>query len=245
MKCHKRSPRRSTQCRFCGSDVVVITPYRALSNSLIYSFYCQMAGIELECSYNDYLRWLPLLRPYKSPSELPWKQFVDQCYLVCFVYLHALQVTHVVFTLSQWALLRLQIHQLPHEYLFLRQYFPLILQKRDIHLVGEFVECLRIFGTAENDSLIMSGIHFLLEEQNEDGSWDNQMESMDVDLAYVAYHATMVSVQALIPTVFSGYGCMSEETETIVSKWYEYEVGVFANVRLSFCAASQSRSHFT
>ena len=107
------------------------------------------------------------------------------------------------------------------------------------------MECLRIFGTAENDSLIMSGIHFLLEEQNEDGSWDNQMESMDVDLAYVAYHATMVSVQALIPTVFSGYGCMSEETETIVSQWYACEVGVFAHVRLSFCAASQSRSHFT
>ena len=80
--CHKRSPRRSTQCRFCGKEVVVITPFRALSNSLIYSFYCQTAGIDLECSYDDYLRWLPSLRPYKSPKELPWRQFVDQCYLV-------------------------------------------------------------------------------------------------------------------------------------------------------------------
>ena len=68
--------------RFCGTEVVVITPYRALSNSLIYGFYCKMAGIELECDYDDYLRWLPSLRPYKSSNELPWKEFVDECYLV-------------------------------------------------------------------------------------------------------------------------------------------------------------------
>ena len=46
-----------------------------------------MAGIELECSYNDYLQWLPSIRPYKSPEELPWKEFVDQCYLVYFEYI--------------------------------------------------------------------------------------------------------------------------------------------------------------
>lgn len=68
--------------RYCGTEVVVITPYRALSNSLIYSFYCTMAGIELECSYDDFLKWLPTLRPYKMVNEIPWKEFVDQCYLV-------------------------------------------------------------------------------------------------------------------------------------------------------------------
>ena len=68
--------------RFCGTEVVVITPYRALSNSLIYGYYCKMAGIEMECDYDDYLRWLPSLRPYKSSDELPWKEFVDECYLV-------------------------------------------------------------------------------------------------------------------------------------------------------------------
>ena len=91
-KCHRRNPRRSTQCkewgvrripcRFCGTEVVVLTPYRALSNSLIYGFFCKMAGIELECNYDDYLKWLPSLRPYKSSNELPWKEFVDECYLV-------------------------------------------------------------------------------------------------------------------------------------------------------------------
>ena len=71
------------RCRYCGTDVVIITPYRALSNSLIYSFYCTMAGIDLECSYDDFLKWLPTLRPYKMSYEIPWKEFVDQCYLVC------------------------------------------------------------------------------------------------------------------------------------------------------------------
>ena len=46
-----------------------------------------MAGIELECSYNDYLQWLSSIRPYKSPEELPWKEFDDQCYLVYFEYI--------------------------------------------------------------------------------------------------------------------------------------------------------------
>lgn len=202
----------------------MLTPYRTLSNSLIYGFFCKMAGIELECNYDDYLKWLPSLRPYKSSNELPWKEFVDECYLVIPVVFLNIQITHVVFTLSQWGQLRLQIQQLPHEYLFLQEHFPLILQKQDIHLVGEFVECLRIFGVAENSSLILEGMHFLLEEQNEDGSWDNHMKEMNVDEAYVAYHATMVAIQALIPSEFGGYGCMNESTEAIVSQWYKQEV---------------------
>lgn len=120
----------------------------------------------------------------------------------------------------------MQIQQLPHEYLFIREHLPLLLQKQDVHLVGEFVECLRIFGVAENASLVMEGIHFLLEEQNPDGSWDSRMKEMNVDEAYVAYHATMVAIQALIPSEFSGFGCMNESTESIVSKWYGDEVSV-------------------
>lgn len=90
--------------------------------------------------------------------------------------------------------------------------------------MGEFVECLRIFGVAENATLILEGMHFLLEEQNADGSWDNKRKEMNVDEAYVAYHATMVAIQALIPSEFSGFGCMNESTETIVSRWYGEEV---------------------
>ncbi|KAK8804159.1 hypothetical protein WA171_000252 [Blastocystis sp. BT1] len=214
VKCHRRNPRRSTNCKHCNSEVVIITPYRLLSNSLIYSFYCNMAGIDLECSYDDFLRWLPFLRPYKSSLELPWKEFVDQCYLI----------THVIFTLSQWGQLRLQIQQLPHEYLFLQEHLPLMIQKKDVHLVGEFIQCLRIFGVEENNSSILDGLQFLLEEQNADGSWDNQMmDGFHVDLAYVAYHATMVAIQALIPPMFTGFGCMSESTEEIVSRWYSTE----------------------
>ena len=120
--------------------------------------------------------------------------------------------------------MRLQIQQLPHEYLFLREHLPLLLQKQDVHLVGEFVECLRIFGVAENASLILEGMHFLLEEQNADGSWDNKRKEMNVDEAYVAYHATMVAIQALIPSEFSGFGCMNESTEMIVARWDGAEV---------------------
>ena len=227
------------------------------------------------------------------------------------------EITHVVFTLSQWGQLRLQIQQLPHEYLFLQEHLPLMIEHRDVHLVGEFVQCLRIFGVEESNSSVLDGIHFLLEEQMEDGSWDNGMVSgcngegvvngcgdgvangcdgssiiversstnedspvsdlhnnssprdihsnpsvhdthtnssqnthtapnnshntstLNVDEAYVAYHATMVAVQALIPPLFTGYGCMSESTEAIVSQWYQTEVWESLHLRGSFYNASR------
>ena len=191
----------------------------------------------------------------------------------------------MVFTLSQWGQLRLQIQQLPHEYLFLQEHLPLMIERRDVHLVGEFVQCLRIFGVEESNSSLLDGLQFLLEEQMADGSWDNACGAQDsssgngqgdvsgngygdvlgnghnnavdnthsntqnnthihptdnthnnntsttttqptlnVDEAYVAYHATMVAIQALIPPLFTGYGCMSESTEAIVSQWYQTEV---------------------
>ena len=191
----------------------------------------------------------------------------------------------MVFTLSQWGQLRLQIQQLPHEYLFLQEHLPLMIERRDVHLVGEFVQCLRIFGVEESNSSLLDGLQFVLEEQMADGSWDNACGTQDsssengqgdvsgnghgnavdnghgnavdnthinptvnthinptdnthnnntsstttqptlnVDEAYVAYHATMVAIQAIIPPLFTGYGCMSESTETIVSQWYQTEV---------------------
>lgn len=116
-----------------------------------------------------------------------------------------------------------------------------MIQKKDVHLVGEFIQCLRIFGVEENNSSILDGLQFLLEEQNSDGSWDNQMmDGFQVDLAYVAYHATMVAVQALIPPMFTGFGCMSESTEEIVSHWYITEVDCFKKgLRCSFCDVLQ------
>ena len=132
----------------------------------------------------------------------------------------------MIFTLSQWGQLRLQVQQLPHEYLFLLEHLPLIIEKRDIHLVGEFIQCLRIFGVEENNIAIRDGLQFLLEEQQDDGSWDNQMYDgdFDTDLAYIAYHATMVAIQALVPPLFTGFGCMNEITEEMMSDWYSTEV---------------------
>ena len=67
----------------------------------------------------------------------------------------------------------------------------------------------------------------------------NQMTQFDVDLAYVAYHATIVSVQALAPLLFSGFGCMSEKTEAIVASWYASEVETEKSIECSSCEASR------
>lgn len=36
-------------------------------------------------TYAQALAWLPTFRPYRSASALPWRAFIDQCYLVTHV----------------------------------------------------------------------------------------------------------------------------------------------------------------
>ena len=94
---------------------------------------------------------------------------MDQCYLV----------THVVFTLSEWGALRLDKELLPHEYYFLREHMVSQIRVKNVHLVGEFVEALRIFGCDDDDDIVKQGINFLLKEQSKsDGSWDREEETM-------------------------------------------------------------------
>lgn len=178
-----------------GEDVLSgesTTKYRSMCNALIYSFYAERVGVDIGCSYADVLRRLEELRPYKGPREIEdWDEFVDQCYLV----------THVVFTMNNWGELALEPEIMPHEYSFIREHMCIAIRQRDVHLVGEYVECLRCFGASDGDPLVQLGIAFLLGTQSEEsGRWDADQD------AYTSYHATMVAAQALLAHTFRGYG---------------------------------------
>lgn len=82
-----------------------ITVYRAMSNSLIHSFYADRAGLDLGVSYKDIFQHLKLFRPWCGPDLLSKEEYTDQCYLV----------THVVFTLNNWGELMLDKELAPHE----------------------------------------------------------------------------------------------------------------------------------
>jgi hypothetical protein len=200
-----------------------------MSSSLIHAFYSDRVGLRLGeqilptvslttslrsihpgCEYEDIFKWLPLVRPYKGPHQLPWQEYIDQCYLI----------THIIFTTNNWGELSLDPALFPHEYLFLRSHLEIHIQvrvrrlldvsyhpscslslpqQRDIHLIAEFVESLRCFGCSDEDPLIRKGIRTLLELQTENGIWDPTD-----DEPYRTYHATMCAVQALLAHRFRG-----------------------------------------
>lgn len=54
---------------------VSISVFRAVSNALIYTFYADRVGLGLGCSYQDVFKYLPALRPWSGPDDLP-KQVV-------------------------------------------------------------------------------------------------------------------------------------------------------------------------
>ena len=87
--------RGARTCATCGArGLDLLSPWRLLSNALIHLYYadrCQGTGGRLGgVAYADALAQLPSFRPYRPWSALPWRSFIDQCYLV----------THVVRNMS-------------------------------------------------------------------------------------------------------------------------------------------------
>ncbi|CAM9209539.1 unnamed protein product, partial [Discosporangium mesarthrocarpum] len=183
--------------------------YRCMSNSIINTYYADRVGLQLGCSFEQVLRWLPEFWPYKGPLDLDWENYIDQCYLV----------THVVLTLNNLGELRLDPELFPHEFLFMREHLAVQIKQRDMHLVGAFVSCLRCFGAPDSDTLIQAGISFLLEAQEEDGSWDRGEDRDD----YTTYHATMFGIQALLTHHYRGCGPGTTGVVPLLEEWYKEE----------------------
>jgi hypothetical protein len=194
-----------------------ISQQRTMSNSLIHTFYANRVGVSFGAGYEQVFKWLPTLRPYKGPDQLVWQHYIDQCYLV----------THIVFTLNNWGELQLDPELLPHEYYFVREHMAVQIKHRDVHLVGEFVECLRAFGAADTDPLVQKGMTFLMSSQHEDGSWDKGEETDE----YTTYHATMVGVQSLLNHRYRGFGPGMEKITPILRKWYGEELAAGSSAR--------------
>mmetsp|Transcript_8633 Transcript_8633/g.27155 ORF Transcript_8633/g.27155 Transcript_8633/m.27155 type:complete len:353 (+) Transcript_8633:478-1536(+) len=193
-------------CAHCGNGLALLSKYRCLSNTLIYSFFSERLGVRFGgVEYKDAFRWVKQVRPYKAPAELSPGEFIDQCYLV----------THIIFTLNNWGELQLPRDLLVHEYLFLRQYLGLHIRRKDVHLIGEFVDALRSLGDSENDPMIQQALGVLMSKQLPDGSWDS-IAGRD---PYTTYHATMVGIQSLLAHEYRGYGPSFSSLAPMLVNW--------------------------
>jgi hypothetical protein len=203
--------RTKKMCGGCGKKLVLMSKYRALSNALINSFFAYKAGVTLGCDFPKIITHLPEMRPYKGHDLCAsWEDYNDQCYLV----------THVIYVLSNWGELTLDKNAFPHEYFFIIRNLPIHMHTGDIHLISEFIECLRIFGAPDSNERIKEGINFLLENQNADGSWDSSAGSDP----YTVYHATMCACQAMLAHRYGGPGPGIVEVAPLLDEWHKNDV---------------------
>jgi hypothetical protein len=85
-------------------------------------------------------------------------------------------VTHVVYTLNDYNTYRLSARRLPAEFAFLKANVAAACARNDPEVLGELLDALKAFGLRANHPLVFQGTKFLLENQNEDGSWGDPHE---------------------------------------------------------------------
>jgi hypothetical protein len=108
---------------------------------------------------------------------------------------HVYRATHVAYVLTDYGRLRQREEDAPGIFEYLRRVFPDVLADRDVELVAEIVDVWRSLGRDEtNSSLVRDGTVFLLEAQNEDGSWGPGSGAED---AYTGAHHTWCAIMGL------------------------------------------------
>jgi hypothetical protein len=202
--CHTYNLRGTRVCVKCKRPLKMRTRQDVWYDALITTYSGEHYGVRLGASYADVLKWLPTLRPYRA-GDRKSDEFYDTVYAI----------THVVYTLNDYSLYRLDTRLLPEEFTFLRDNMTVAVTQRDADMLGEFMDTLRAFGLRTDDPLMRQGIDYLLSHQNSDGSWGNVRER-DI---YLRYHPTWNAVAALSEYAWRGEGLSHPELRPMLEGW--------------------------
>ena len=126
----------------------------------------ERCGILFGVRYPEVLKWLPTMRPYPVGADENVEVLRDAIYAV----------THVVYTLNDYGTYRLRPGWLPRGVCILKANVAGACERKDPELLGELLDSLKAFGLRASHPLIIRGTKYLLEEQNEDGSWGDPDE---------------------------------------------------------------------
>lgn len=204
--CHANNPRGATTCNNCKRPLKMRTRQDVWYDALITAYSGERYGVILGAKYADVLKWLPSLRPYRQDNQTG-DEFYDTVYAI----------THVVYTLNDYSLYRLEPRLLPQEFKFLRDNIAVAISQKDADMLGEFMDSLRAFGLTIGDPLMRKGMDYLLAHQNSDGSWGNRRER-DI---YLRYHPTWNAVAALSEYEWRGEGLSHPELKPMLEQWAE------------------------
>lgn len=202
--CHANNLRGATLCNNCRRPLRMRTRQDVWYDALITAYSGERYGVMLGAKYADVLKWLPSLRPYRQ-DDRTGDEFYDTVYAI----------THVVYTLNDYSLYRLDPRLLPQEFKFLKDNMSVAVTQKDADMLGEFMDSLRAFGVTTEDPLMRHGMEYLLANQNRDGSWGNRRER-DI---YLRYHPTWNAVAALSEYRWRGIGLSHPELKPMLEEW--------------------------
>lgn len=197
-KCSSTNSRGVKLCKKCGMELRMTSPYDILCNALIATHTASRYGMWIGGSYDDVAQWIPKMRPYPPAEEGRNSRINHEA---------AYAVTHIVYTLNDYTLYKLRPEWLPREYEYLRTNLKLTMAENDLETLGEFLDTLRSFGMDESDSLMQSGVEFLLQRQNSDGSWGRKQNPDP----YASYHTTWTAMNGVMQYEWRGEGTIFPE----------------------------------
>lgn len=195
--CGAGNERGETLCSECKCPLKMMSAYEVWLDALIRSYVGEQNGTTLGAGYAEVIKWLPNMRPYPEcrvdDSEFIWSIYA---------------VTHVVYTLNDYDSYKLDPRQFPQEFDALRGCLSQVIAAGDSETIGEVVDCLKVFGVADDQPDLRDAIEYLLMSQNPDGSWGPN--SIDDD--YERCHTTITAMNGLDHFAWLGVKVQFPET---------------------------------
>ena len=203
--CGLKNQRGRTFCKQCRRRLQIYSRYRVWMGALASTYVSERCGILFGARYPDVLKWLPAMRPYPVGADENLELLRDAVYAV----------THVVYTLNDYGTYRLRPGWLPREFAFLKMNVAGACERKDPELLGELLDSLKAFGLGDSHPLIIRGTKYLLEEQNEDGSWGDP----DEESIRRRCHTTWTAIDGLRTYAWRGERLSFPEIKSMLKRW--------------------------
>jgi hypothetical protein len=203
-ECGRENPRGRTFCKQCRKRLQIQSRYGVWMRALAATYVSGRCGINFGTSYLEVLKWLTTLRPYPKGADDDVELLRDAIYAV----------THVVYALNDYGAYRLSPRLLPEEFHFLKANVASACEREDPEILGELLDSLKAFGLRDTHPLLTRGTKYLLQAQNEDGSWGDP----DEENIRTRCHTTWTAIDGLRDYAWRGERKVSRDLKAILKQ---------------------------